>query len=277
MGFSSQQVIGIYQQQEDIDMKNKTIAIITGASSGLGREFVRILTDRPELDEIWAIARNEQKLQALVSEFGDKIKPFSRDLSDRKQIEAFADTLANADVSIQYLINNAGFAKFCSYNDLSVEESLNMIDLNINGLVAMGLVCIPYMKKGSHLINIASQASFQPLPYQNIYSSTKAFVRNYTRALNVELRDRGIIATAVCPGWMKTNLIDNGLIGADKATSRFRMMVTPDVVAEKAIRDADHNKDISVYSLYVKTAHAFAKLLPQRLMMKIWLIQQHLS
>ncbi len=258
-------------------MTNKTIAIITGASSGLGREFVRILTDRPELDEIWAIARNEQKLLALVSEFGDKIKPFSRDLSDRKQIEAFADTLANADVSIQYLINNAGFAKFCSYNDLSVEESLNMIDLNINGLVAMGLVCIPYMKKGSHLINIASQASFQPLPYQNIYSSTKAFVRNYTRALNVELRDRGIIATTVCPGWMKTNLIDNGLIGADKATSRFRMMVTPDVVAEKAIRDADHNKDISVYSLYVKTAHAFAKLLPQRLMMKIWLIQQHLS
>ena len=152
-----------------------------------------------------------------------------------------------------------------------------MIDLNINGLVAMGLVCIPYMKKGSHLINIASQASFQPLPYQNLYSSTKAFVRNYTRALNVELRDRGITATAVCPGWMKTDLIDIGLIGADKATNRFRMMVTPDVVAEKAIRDADHNKDISVYSLYVKTAHAFAKLLPQRLMMKIWLIQQHLS
>lgn len=258
-------------------MTNKTIAIITGASSGLGREFVRILADRPELDEIWAIARNEQKLQALVSEFGDKIKPFSKDLSNRNQIEAFTDTLANANVSIQYLINNAGFAKFCSYDDLSVEESLNMIDLNINGLVAMGLVCIPYMKKGSHLINIASQASFQPLPYQNIYSSTKAFVRNYTRALNVELRDRGITATAVCPGWMKTDLIDNGLIGADKATNRFRMMVTPDVVAEKAIRDADHNKDISVYSLYVKTAHAFAKLLPQRLMMKIWLIQQHLS
>lgn len=75
---------------------------------------------------------------------------------------------------------------------------------------------------------------------------------------------------------MKTDLIDKGLIGADKATSRFRMMVTPDVVAEKAIRDADKNKDISVYGLYVKTAHAVAKLLPQRLMMKIWLLQQHL-
>lgn len=257
-------------------MKNKTIAIITGASAGLGKEFVRILADRSELDEIWAVARNEQKLQALAEEYGKKVRTFSKDLSDRKQIEQFGEILQDADVSIQYLINNAGFARFCSYDDLSIEESLNMIDLNINGLVAMGLICIPYMKNGSHLINIASQASFQPLPYQNIYSSTKAFVRNYTRALNVELRDRGIVATAVCPGWMKTDLIDNGLIGADKATSRFRMMVTPDVVAEKAIRDADRNKDISVYGLYVKTAHAFAKLLPQRLMMKIWLLQQHL-
>jgi len=92
-----------------------------------------------------------------------------------------------------------------------------MIDLNISGVVAMGLVCIPHMKKGSHILNIASQASFQPLPYQNIYSSTKAFVRNYTRALNVELREKGITATAVCPGWMKTGLYDRGIIDAKKS------------------------------------------------------------
>ena len=72
-----------------------------------------------------------------------------------------------------------------------------MIHVNIDAVVAMGLVCIPYMKKGSHLINIASQASFQPLPYQNIYSSTKSFVRNYSRALNVELKEKGIYVTAV--------------------------------------------------------------------------------
>ncbi len=257
-------------------MKNKIIAIVTGASAGLGREFVKILVEREELDEIWAIARNQQKLDALVNEFGNKVKVFSRDLSNKEQIKEFAGTIEREGVMIRYLINNAGFAKFCSYDDLSVDESLDMIDLNVKGLVAMGLVCIPYMKRGSHLINIASQASFQPLPYQNIYSSTKAFVRNYTRALNVELRDKGIVATAVCPGWMKTDLIDNGLIGAAKATSRFCMMVTPDVVAKKAIRDADKNKDISVYSFYVKLAHLVAKILPQRIMMKIWLRQQHL-
>lgn len=82
-----------------------------------------------------------------------------------------------------------------------------MIHVNIDAVVAMGLVCIPYMKKGSHLINIASQASFQPLPYQNIYSSTKSFVRNYSRALNVELKEKGIYVTAVCPGWIKQTFI----------------------------------------------------------------------
>ena len=130
------------------------------------------------------------------------------------------------------------------------------------------------MERGSHIINIASQASFFPLPYQNIYSSTKAFVRNYTRALNVELKEKGISATAVCPGWMKTGLFDRGLIGAQKGTNNFSGMVTPDVVAKKALLDAEKGKDISVYGLYVKSTHFLSKITPQRLMMKIWLNQQ---
>lgn len=155
-----------------------------------------------------------------------------------------------------------------------MDESINMIDLNVSGLVAMGLICIPHMKRGSHIINIASQASFQPLPYLNIYSATKAFVRNYTRALNVELKDKGIVATAVCPGWMKTGLFDRALIGAKKAPKNFKGMVTPDLVAKKAMMDADKGKDLSVYSLYVKTGHLVAKILPQKAMMKVWGIQQ---
>lgn len=255
-------------------MTKKTIAVVTGASSGMGIEFVKLLTKKKELDEIWIIARNADKLEKVKLEFGDKIKCFPMDLSKIENIKNFGKKKELENCNIKYLINNAGFAKFCSYDDLSVDESINMIDLNVSGVVAMGLVCIPHMECGSHLINIASQASFQPLPYQNIYSSTKAFVRNYTRALNVELKDRGIIATAVCPGWMKTGLFDRGLIGAKKATKNFVGMVTPDVVAKKAISDADKGKDISVYGIYVKTCHLVAKVLPQKMMMKIWLIQQ---
>lgn len=252
----------------------KNIAIITGASRGMGREFVRVLALRDEIEEIWALARNEEKLKELSMCCDKKIKCIPMDLSETGNIIAFAETLKEADVKVRYLINNAGFAKFCSYGDISIEESLNMINLNISGVVAMGLVCIPYMEKGSHIINIASQAAFQPLPYQNIYSSTKAFVKNYSRALNVEVKDKGITVTAVCPGWMKTDLFERANVGASKATRNFNGMVTPDKVAKKALRDADSGRDISVYGFYIKMCHLMAKVLPQKIMMKIWLKQQ---
>ena len=230
-------------------MKKKNIAIVTGASSGLGKEFVKLLSAKKGLDEIWIISRNEEKLKKIQKRYGEKIVVYPMDLSSLENIKTFGENPSLKNCNIRYLINNAGFAKFCSY---------------------------PHMKKGSHILNIASQASFQPLPYQNIYSSTKAFVRNYTRALNVELREKGITATAVCPGWMKTGLYDRGIIDAKKATTNFTNMVTPDVVAKKALADAEHGKDMSVYSTYVKTCHTIAKLLPQKTMMKLWLIQQRL-
>lgn len=255
----------------------KKIAIVTGASSGLGKEFVKLFMERDEISEVWAVARNQEKLNRLVNEYGSKVRVFSMDLSDRKYYPELERYLKEENASVKYLVNNAGFAKFCSYDDIDIEESLNMVDLNIGAVVALGLICIPHMQQGSHIINIASQASFFPLPYQNIYSSTKAFVRNYTRALNVELKDRGICATAVCPGWMKTGLFDRGVIGAKKGTNDFSGMVLPQVVAEKALKDAAGGKDISVYGCYVKFTHLLSKVLPQKLMMKIWLKQQGIS
>ncbi len=255
----------------------KNIAIVTGASSGLGKEFVKLLINDKELDEIFVLARSEDKLNELKSDYGNKIKPYTIDLSDINNIKTFGKKLEQEDINIKILINNAGFAKFCSYDDISIDESINMINLNISGVVAMGLVCIPFMTKNSHIINIASQASFQPLPYQNIYSSTKVFVKNYSRALNIELKEKGITVTAVCPGWIKTNLFERGCINAKKATTNFAFMVTPDVVAKKALKDAYKNKDISVYSLYVNSCRLLSKILPEKLIMKIWLLMQGLK
>ena len=149
-----------------------------------------------------------------------------------------------------------------------------MINLNISGVVTMGLICIPFMNKNSHIINIASQAAFQPVPYQNVYSATKSFVKNYSRALNIELKEKGITVTAVCPGWIKTNLFDRGCINAKKATNKFAYMVTPDIIAKKALKDAYKNKDISVYGLYVNSCRFLSKILPEKLVMRIWLIMQ---
>lgn len=250
------------------------IAIVTGASSGLGREFVKLLVVEEDLDEIWIVARRKERLQQLCVEFGNKIKPFVFDLSNLENVNQFGEILKEKKVNIRFLINNAGYAKFCSYDDISIDESINMIQLNVNALVALGLHCIPFMTKGSCIMNIASQAAFQPLPYQNIYSATKSFVCNYSRALNVELKERGILVLAVCPGWIKTELFDRARIGAKKEIHNYVGMLSPEVVAGKAMRDAKKGRDISVCGAYVKIGHFLAKVLPQRIMMKIWLFQQ---
>ena len=256
-------------------MENKkNIAVITGASRGFGKEFVKLLVTQNNIDEIFALSRNEKNLEDLKKELGEKIKPYIIDLSVAQNINAFGEYLKSQNVCIKFLINNAGYAKFCSYDDISIEESLNMINLNISGVVAMGLICIPFMEKGSHIINIASQAAFQPVPYQNIYSATKSFVKNYSQALNIELKDKGITVTAVCPGWMKTDLYSRGCIGAKKATKRFMCMVSPEKVAKKALNDALKNKDISIYGMHVKIATLLSKILPEKWIMKCWLLQQ---
>ena len=146
------------------------------------------------------MAREQDRRDTLRREFGTKIEPVCMVVSDLSQIKLLGQMLSAEDVQVCYLINNAGYGIFGSYADLDVEESINMLSLNINAVVAVGLTCIPHMCRGSHIINISSQSAFQPLPYMNLYSASKVFVRNYTRSLHVELKDLGITATAVSPG-----------------------------------------------------------------------------
>ncbi|MDE6275248.1 MAG: SDR family NAD(P)-dependent oxidoreductase [Clostridia bacterium] len=257
-------------------MDTKKIAIVTGASSGIGKEFVALML-KEEIDELWAIGLNEDRLKEVKETDKDRVRVFAMDLTQRKNLDILEALIISESVDIKWLINCAGYAKFCDYGGIDRYTSINMIDLNVSALVAMGLICLPYMQKGGHIVNMASQASFQPLPYQNIYSSTKAFVRNYTRALNVELKSKGVVATAVCPGWMQTRLIERAIVKGEKGTRVFPHIVYPDVVAKKAIKDAKKSKDISIYGLYAKLSHIVAKILPQKCMMGIWLRQQRLK
>ncbi|MDE5654625.1 MAG: SDR family NAD(P)-dependent oxidoreductase [Clostridia bacterium] len=258
-------------------MDKKNIAIVTGASSGIGKEFVGLLLKEDGIDEMWAIGRNDERLKEVKEFDKERVRIFSMDLTDRRNLDIIEALISSEEVNVKWLVNCAGYAKFCDYGGIDRYTSINMIDLNVNALVAMGLICLPYMEKGAHIINMASQASFQPLPYQNIYASTKAFVRNYTRALNVELKSKGVVATAVCPGWMQTRLIERAIVKGEKGTRVFPHIVYPEVVAKKAIKDAKKSKDISVYGLYVKMSRVVAKLLPQKCMMGIWLKQQRLT
>lgn len=245
----------------------KKIVILTGATGGLGREFLKQIL-KEEIDEVWAIARNEQKLSELRKEHGERVIPISIDLSEMRGIEQIKDMLEENKPYIEYLINNAGLAKMGKYNGFSIEEIDRTINVNCKAPVMLAQICIPYMGKGSKILNISSASAFQPNPYINLYAASKAFERSYSRAINVELEGTGIISTAVCPGWIDTELLQKEINGKKV---KFPGLVTADRVAEQAIKDAKKGRDMSVCSLYVKCQHVNVKLLPQRWVMKIWM------
>lgn len=246
----------------------KKIAIITGATGGIGEEFVRqFITTKTELEQIWIVGRNNKKLTDLKDKFGERIIPFQFDLSNKRDIDGFMDNITHSDVEIRYLINNAGLAKMGRYDTFTQDEIESTVDVNCKAVVLLCNACIPKMIKGSRILNISSASSFQPNPYIAIYSATKVFVKNYSRALNYELAKAQITCTAVCPGWVDTEMLKRE---ANGKAIKFPFIVSAERVVKKAINDADKGKDMSVCSLYVKYEHLLSKIMPNRLIMKIW-------
>lgn len=245
----------------------KKIVILTGATGGVGREFLKQVL-KEEIDEVWAIARSEQKLSELQKEHGERVIPISIDLSDMEGIEQIESILEKNKPHVEYLINNAGLAKMGKYDDFSIAEIDKTINVNCKAPVMLARICIPYMGKGSKILNISSASAFQPNPYINLYAASKAFERSYSRALNVELEGTGITSIAVCPSWIDTELLQKEINGKKV---KFPGLVTADRVVKQAIKDAKKGKDMSVCSLYVKCQHMNVKLLPQRWIMKRWM------
>ncbi len=253
------------------------IAVVTGASSGMGREFVLQLAERKEAEEIWAIARNAERLEALKQEVELPVRCISLDVSDMQAMEEYSSLLETEKPEVICLVNSAGFGKFCDYAQLDIAQSVAMIDTNCKGLVAMTLATLPYMQAGSHVINLSSASAFQPLPWINIYGASKAFVRNYSRALNRELRSRRISVTAVCPYWVRTHFFETAHRHAGEAViTKYEVLYEASDVVKKALRDAGKGKDMSVYGWRNKFQHVGAKLLPQRIVMNIWQNRQKL-
>lgn len=246
---------------------SKNIAIITGATGGIGKEFVRELRKEP-LDEIWVIGRDEVRLQKLQKEYGENIVPVCKDLTDRSALASVGELLKKEQAQVLWLINNAGIAKMQASSEFDIMEMEQTIALNCRVPVVLINICIPFMKNGSKILNISSASAFQPVPYINLYAATKAFERSYSRGLHVELQSKGITVTAVCPSWVDTKMLTNEINGKKV---NFKGIVSPQRVAEKAIKDAKKGKDMSICSFYVKCQHLNVKLMPQKLTMKLWM------
>jgi short-subunit dehydrogenase len=147
-----------------------------------------------------------------------------------------------------------------------------MIDLNSKAYVGMTYATLPYLTKGSEVYQLDSLSSFQPVPYICVYGATKAFVLSFSRALNVELKSRGIHMMAVCPGWVKTEFFDHAV--KDDTICYYNKFFTPEQVITRALRDMKKRKDVSICGFSVRAQVFLTKLLPHKLIMKIWCKQQ---
>lgn len=250
------------------------IAIITGASSGMGREFAQQLSAWEKFDELWVIARRADRLEALKDACPVPVRPVALDLTEPQALTHYADLLEAAKPEVGLLANIAGFGKFGRYDQIPLQDSLDMIDLNCRALVHITQLTLPYLEKGAHVIQIDSLSAFQPVPYLGVYGATKAFVLSYSRSLNAELAPREIHMMAFCPGWVKTEFFDHAEQTSKTAVTYFNQMFTAREVVACALRDSARGRDVCVPGFRIKLQVLLTKLLPHRLVMKIWLKQQ---
>ena len=252
------------------------IAIVTGASSGMGREFVLQLSAYVDVDEIWVIARRADALESLKAEVSVPVRPVVLDLCEESSFVDIENLLIAEQPNIKLLVNAAGFGKFGAYHKLPLNDECRMIDLNCKALVLMTRLCIPYMEKGSHILQLDSLSAFQPVPYITTYGATKAFVLSYARAMNRELKSRGIRCMAMNPGWVRTEFFNHAFQTNDAGEVQYfnRLYEARDCVAT-GLKDLYRTKkDYSVHGLPVKLQVLGVKLLPHSLVMNIWLNQQ---
>lgn len=246
------------------------IAIVTGASSGLGQEYVRKIAEGyTDIEEIWVIARRTERLEALKEKFGDKkIFPISLDLTKHESYVTLSEMLESEKPEIKILVNNAGFGTLGDFDTMDMATQTRMVDLNNRALTAVTLSALPYMTKGSFVINVCSIASFAPNPRMTVYCSTKAYVLSFSKSLRFELKKKGINVLALCPGPMDTEFLPSA--GIEKGSSHtFDTLprVNPEMAAEKSLYYASRGRGIYTPRVFFKFYRVMAKLLPHGLVM----------
>ena len=275
-------------------MKKKNIIIVTGASSGMGKEFVKQMDKKfPNVDEFWLVARRKEALEELAQSIQHACRVLPYDLSQKKAQQELRLLLKKEQPKIACLVNSAGYGILGPFNgeshstnpttldvasDSADEELMNdqtgMVTLNCEALTAMTYLCIPYMKKGGRIIQLASSAAFLPQPKFAVYAATKSYVLSFSRALNEELRNRQIYVTAVCPGPVNTEFFERAEKGSDTLFIKKWVMAKPAEVVKKALQDARDKKEVSVYGLIMNAFYVVSKVLPHKWMLVVMRIMK---
>ena len=256
----------------------KKIAVITGASSGMGKCFALQAAEEssiyPELkiDEMWIVARRKDRLLETKKQIDDlnieglAVKAVDLDISGSegaKRLNAlFTEEKEKGGFEIRLLINNAGFGTYGEFTNTSVEREMEMIDLNCTSLTGITGYAIPYMTGGSRIIMTASLASFAPLGNFAVYGGTKAYVLSFAVALAAELKPKGISVTSLCPGSVSTEFANVASRGARKEVLHG---LSPEKTVRQCLKDSRKKKLYSLWAFKWKVKANLSKFVSRRL------------
>lgn len=242
--------------------------IVTGASSGFGREFALALARRGYA--VLAVARRADRLHRLAEEVelaGGRLEPLVADLSREDGVEAVAAAATSRDVDL--LINNAGLASYARFSSEPAERQRDLVRLNVEAVVLLTRRLLPAMleRRRGGIINVASQMAFQPMPYFAAYAASKAFVLSFSEALAEELRGTGVRVTAVAPGFARTEF---AIVAGSHAAQRRFPHLRPEQVVKSALRAHERGRVVKVIGpvyVFLTAAGRFAPRAALRRMM----------
>ncbi len=227
-----------------------TTALITGASSGIGYELAKKFAS--QRSDLVLVARSENKLKTLATELSEKYgvqcHVFASDLSIPDQANKVHDFCKQNNITISYLVNNAGFGDYAPFHESKLNTQEEMINLNILALTKLTHLFVRDMvAKGSGgIMNIASTAAFMPGPYMSVYFATKAYVLSFSEALSAELSGTGVNVTVVCPGPTQSQFFVNA--SAEKSNlTKGRTMPSSEDVASYAYNSLMNKKVVSIH------------------------------
>ena len=244
----------------------RKVALVTGASAGLGVEFARRLSERGH--RLVLAARRKDRLDQLAKGLG-KARAVAVDLSKKDAAaRLMADIEANGE-TVDLLVNNAGFGLIGRFAELDAEREREMIDLNVGALTDLCRAVAPAMikRKSGAILNVASTAAFQPGPKMAVYFATKAFVLSLSEALHEELKPHGIKVSCLCPGPTRTEFGDVAGFGGNGLFDRVAM--NADDVVEAGLKALDGNRAVVVTGWVNKLGAASTRFAPRSLVRKI--------
>ncbi len=243
-----------------------SIGVITGASSGLGASYVDALTKLfPEIDEIWLLARRQDKLKEVANKYPNKkCLILALDLTNIENYKILEEKLKKEKPEIKVLINDAGICSSGKFENMELDLMLKMIDLNCKGTTAITKICLPYIINGGTILEVSSTSAFVPNTNLVAYSACKSYVSALSLGLREELKERKINVCATCPGFMLTEMTRESITKSQEKLP----IINPDIAAYKSLKAAKNGRSVYTTGIFYKFYRLLSKIVPHIILVK---------